>query len=226
MPVLENLRHGAHVESADGKDVGRLHSVVVDPRDNEVTHIIVNAGPHFPEPGFGAPELINVPIEQMEDAGEEKVVLRCSREEFRKLPSWVERDFTPAPSSEAGAAQEKAERTDQVHRLWNTGVALAASFASLLTGIAVPAEKVRKASFERQILNDAPVWRLEPHTHIGDVERVLVDEETDEIKELVIRRGAFFGEDVVLPMAYVTEIQDGVVHVQLTDEELRGLQTY
>jgi sporulation protein YlmC with PRC-barrel domain len=226
MPYLENLRHGAHVESADGKDVGRLHSVVVDPRDNEVTHIIVNAGPHFPEPGFGAPELINVPIDQMEDAGEEKVVLRSSREEFRKLPQWVERDFTLAPSSEAGAAQEEAERTDQVHRLWNTGVALAASFANLLTGIAVPAEKVRKASFEREILNDAPVWRVEPHTHIGDVERVLVDEETDEIKELVIRRGALFGEDVVLPMEYVTEIQDGVVHVQLTDEELRGLQTY
>jgi hypothetical protein len=85
---------------------------------------------------------------------------------------------------------------------------------------------VRKASFEREILNDAPVWRLEPHTHVGDIERVLVDEETDEIKELVIRRGAFFGEDVVLPMDFVTEIQDGVVHVQLTDEELHGLQTY
>jgi len=221
MPFLENLRHGAHVESADGKDVGRLHSVVVDPRDNEVTHIIVNAGPHFPEPGFGAPELINVPIEQMEDAGEDNVVLRCSRDEFRKLPQWVERDFTPAAPT---GPEEK--RPDYAHRLWNTGVALAASFASLLTGIAVPAEKVRKASFEREILNDAPVWRVEPHTHVGDVERVLVDEETDEIKELVIKRGALFGEDVVLPMDFVTEIQDGVVHVQLTDEELHGLQTY
>ena len=221
MPFLENLRHGAHVESADGKDVGRLHSVVVDPRDNEVTHIIVNAGPHFPEPGFGAPELINVPIEQMEDAGEEKVVLRSSRDEFRKLPQWVERDFTPAVAKEP-----EGKRPNYAHQLWDTGAALAASFASLLTGIAVPAEMVKKASFEREILNDAPVWRLEPHTHVGDIERVLVDEDTDEIKELVIRRGAFFGEDVVLPMEYVTEIQDGVVHVQLTDEELRGLQTY
>jgi len=221
MPFLENLRHGVHVESAEGKDVGRLHSVVVDPRDNEVTHIVVNAGPHFPEPGFGAPELINVPVEQMQDAGEEKVVLRCSRDEFRKLPRWVERDFTPAAPQ-----RPEAERPDYVHRLWNTGVALAASFASLLTGIAVPAETVRKASFEREILNDAPVWRLEPHTHIGDVERVLVDEDTDEIKDLVIRRGVLFHEDVVLPIDYVTEIQDGVVHVQLTDEEVRGLQGY
>jgi sporulation protein YlmC with PRC-barrel domain len=217
---LDNLHHGAHVESKDGKDLGRLHSVVVDPRDNEVTHIVVNAGPHFPEPGFGAPELINVPIDQMDDAGEHKVVLRVTREDFRKMPQYVERDFTPA------RALPREEHTDPAHFLWNTGVALAASLSRILTGIALPAETVRKASFEREILNDAPVWRLQPHTHIGDVERVLVDEDTDEIKELVIRRGAVFHEDVVLPIGYVTEILDGVVHVQLTDSELRGLQAY
>ncbi len=221
MPVLENLRHGAHVESAEGKAIGRLHSVVIDPRDNDVTHIVVNAGPHFPEPGFGAPELINVPIELMEDAGEDKVILRCDRDSFRKLPRYVDREFTPVRRR-----PQEAERTDAAHLLWNTGVALAASFGSLLTGIAVPAETVRKASFEREILNDAPVWRLEPHTHIGDVERVLVDEETDEIKELVIRRGVVFHEDVVLPMEYVTEIQDGLVHVQISDEQLRALQAF
>jgi len=217
---LDNLHHGAHVESKEGKDLGRLHSVVIDPRDNEVTHIVVNTGPHFPEPGFGAPELINVPIDQMHDAGEAKVVLRATRDEFRKLPQYVERDFTPA------RAAAQAEPTDPAHFLWNTGVALAASLARILTGIALPAETVRKASFEREILNDAPVWRLQPHTHIGDVERVLVDEDTDEIKELVIRRGVVFHEDVVLPIGYVTEILDGVVHVQLTDGELRGLQAY
>jgi sporulation protein YlmC with PRC-barrel domain len=217
---LDNLHHGAHVESKEGRGLGRLHSVVIDPRDNEVTHIVVNTGPRFPEPGFGAPELITVPIEQMEDAGEDKVVLRATRDEFRKLPQYVERDFTPA------RAAPQLEHTDPAHFLWNTGVALAASLSRILTGIALPVETVRKASFEREILNDAPVWRLQPHTHIGDVERVLVDEDTDEIKELVIRRGAVFHEDVVLPIGYVTEILDGVVHVQLTDAELRGLQGY
>src|SRR3972149_10598516 len=112
MPFLENLRHGAHVESAEGKDLGRLHSIVVDPRDNEVTHIVVNAGPHFPEPGFGAPELINVPIDEMADAGEDKVVLRCSREEFRKLPAYVDKEFTPA----SDRAPEGAPG-DSVHRV-------------------------------------------------------------------------------------------------------------
>ena len=221
MPLLENLHHGAHVESAEGKGVGRLHSVVIDPRDNEVTAIVVNTGPHFPEPGFGAPDLRNVPINLVEDAGDEKVILRCSREEFGGLPAHVETDFAPASTPSAEPA-----KGDPAHRLWNIGMALAASFANSATGIAMPAETVRKASFGREILNDAPVWRVEPHSHIGDVERVLVDEDTDEIRDLVIRRGVLFHENVVLPMDYVTEILDGVIHVQISDDQLRGLQAY
>jgi sporulation protein YlmC with PRC-barrel domain len=222
--LLDNLHHGAHVESNEGKDVGRLHSIVIDPADNEVTHIVVNIGPHFPEPGFGAPELISVPIDQMEDAGEDKVVLRATDAEFQQFPEYVEHDFTPAPAPVERA--EPAEHTGPAQFLWNTGAAIVASLTGITTGIAVPAETVRKASFERTILNDAPVWRSEPHTHVGDVERVLVDEETDEIRDLVIRRGGLFHHDVVLPVHFVTEILDGVVHVQLTDEELGSLQAY
>lgn len=217
--LLDNLHHGARVVSADGKEVGKLHAVVLDPRDNEVTHLVVNTGPHFPEPGFGAPELIDVPIKEMADAREEKVLLKCTRDQFRKLPSYAERRFT-TPITLGG------EKAAPGHTLWNVGIAVAASLSNLLTGIGVPAERFRKASFERHILHDAPVWRLEPHSHIGDVDRVLVDEETDEIEALVIRRGVLFHEDVVLPIEHVTEMLDGVIHVRITDAEIDALEPF
>lgn len=217
--LLDNLRHGARVVSADGKEVGKLHAVVLDPRDNEVTHVVVNAGPHFPEPGFGAPELIDVPIDEVADAWEEKVELKCTHEQFHNLPSYAERRFTE-PIAPGG------EKPMPGHTLWNVGLAVSSSLSSLLTGIAVPAERFRKASFERHILHAAPVWRIEPHTHIGDVDRVLVDEETDEIEALVIQRGVLFHEDVVLPFEYVTEVLDGLVHVRITDEEIEGLEPF
>ena len=218
--VLDNLRHGAEVITTDNHEVGRLHAVVVDPRDNEVTHIVVNTGPHFPQPGFGAPNLVTVPIEEMADAREKKVILRCTRRRFQEMPPYVERGFAPPPP-----AWREPEGAPRENVLWSVGAALSASLAGL-TGIAVPRETFRKARFERHIMNDAPVWRSEPHTHIGDVERVLIDEASDEIEALVIRRGAFFGEDVILPVDYVTEVLDGVVHVHISDEELNRLEVF
>ena len=106
MPLLENLHHGAHVESSDGKDVGRLHSIVIDPRDNEVTHIVVNAGPHFPEPGFGSPELREVPIDVVKDAGDEKVILGCTRDEFGRL--CVATAVQPQPTFESNPCRQEA----------------------------------------------------------------------------------------------------------------------
>ncbi len=218
---IENLHHGAAVVSAEGKELGKLHAVVLDPRDNEITHIVVNAGPHFPEPGFGSPRLISVDIGQVQDAGEQEVVLKTGAEQFQKMPDYLEQEFFPAP-----AAETPAEPGGPVQAFWNAGLAIASSLSTLFTGIAVPAEHFRRARFERHILNDAPVWRPEPHTHIGDVERVLANEDTDEIAALVIRRGVLFGEDVVLPIGYVTEIQDGLIHVRISDDELRTLEPF
>ena len=195
--LLDNLHPGAPVIAADNRHVGRLHAVVVDPRDNEVTHIVVNAGPHFPEPGFGAPRLVDVPVAEMADASEERVLLKCTRDAFARLPEYAERSFTIPPA----AAEPSRE-------------------------IAVPLETFRRASFERHIMNGAPVWRTDPHAHMGNVDRVLVNEENDEIEALVIRRGVLFPEDVILPVEYVTEILDGVVHVRISDQDLLRLERF
>ncbi len=226
--ILDNLRHDAPVVSSDGAEVGKLHAVVIDPRDDEVTHIVVNAGPHFPSPGFGAPKLVSVPIGQMEGAEEQDVVLRCSEQEFAAMPSYVERDFLPPPEEEAAEAapEEESEGFLPIRRLWDAATALAASFGQQLVGIPVPRETFQVARFERQIVYESPVWRVEPHEQIGEVERVLVNHETDEIEALVVRRGGLFSEDVVLPIEYVTEILDGMIRVELSDEQVAGLARF
>jgi uncharacterized protein YrrD len=218
---LDNLRPGADVISSDKKELGKLHAIVMDPRDNRVTHIVVNTGRHFPQPGFGAPNLVTVPVDQMTDAREEKVVLKCTKRKFSQMPPYVERRYAPPPPSKS----ERLPHEGATHLLWEVGVALAAALASP-TRIGVPTESFRKAEFERQILHDAPVWRLEPQSHIGDVDRVLVNEETDEIVALVIRRGVLFHHDVVLPIHYVTEVLDGFIHVRISDEELERLEAF
>ena len=223
--IIDNLRHDANVISSDGAEVGKLHAVVVDPRNDEVTHIVVNAGPHFPSPGFGAPKLVSVPIDQMVGAEEDDVVLACSSGDFEAMTSYVERDFLPPPEDEsAEAAPDQGFRP--IRMVWDAATALAASFGQQLVGIPVPRETFQVAQFERQIVYDSPVWRVKPHEQIGDVERVLVDHDTDEIEALVIRRGHLFSDDVVLPIDYVTEILDGMIRVELSDDQVASLQKF
>jgi len=219
--LLDVVRHGAKVWSSEGKEVGEVYAVVLDPTNNEVSAIAVSAGPHFPAPGFGAPNLKYVRIEEMVDAQEDGVLLTCSKQEFEQLPSYVERSFVWTPDQLRPAGHERREDL-----VWNATAATLAGLKPGRWGIAIPFETFRKAEFERHILNDAPVWRQDPHEKIGEVERVLVDEVNDDIEALVIRPGFFFEDDVILPIQFVTELWDGVVRVQLTDEEIAQLEKF
>ncbi len=218
--VVENLRHSAPVHTSDGHDVGKLHAIIVDPRENKVTHIAVNRGPFFPEPGFGDPKIISVDLSDLRDAGEDRVDLNVDKAAFEALPLYAHNHFLEVPDEEKAPPETRGRPT-----LWSTGAAIAASLSGF-TGIAVPAEHFRKAPFERHIMNDAPVWRIEPNTHIGDVERILVNDATGEIEALVIKRGVIFHSESVLPVRYVRDICDGVVRVQLSSADLKALETF
>jgi uncharacterized protein YrrD len=222
--MLDQLRHGAPVYGSDGERLGKLHAIVVDPRDNEVTHIAVNAGPHFPEPGFGDPKIVSVDIERLRDATDGRVDLDVAKAEFADLPLYEHTHFFTVP--DAPPPPEPPQEGGLPTKLWNAGVAIAASLSTLGSGLAIPAEHFAKASFERHILNDSPVWRIEPHEELGEVEQVIVDEETDELVGFVMREGGVFREQVVLPIGLVTEIRDGVIRIHASDEELAGLETY
>jgi hypothetical protein len=92
--------------------------------------------------------------------------------------------------------------------------------------IPVPWEDRHRENFEREIPRDSHVWRVEPHIHIGEVDRVLTDEVTENVKAVVIRRGHLFGHDVILPIEYVVDVQDNVIHVQMTDAEIESLEKF
>ena len=204
MALLDDLRPGATVISSDGKKVGRLHAVVIDSRDDEVTHVVVNTGPFFPEPAFGVPKLVSLPIEEMADARGKKVILKCTKKKLSLAPVYAEWSFTQpmAPGT---------WRMEAMVGAWR---------------IPVPTEIIHKRQFEREIMRGAYVWRVEPNTEIGDVDRVLVDERTGRVEGLVIRRGHLFGREVILPIVKVVDFVGDVVHVDITDEELQALEEF
>jgi sporulation protein YlmC with PRC-barrel domain len=220
MAKLEDLRHDADVHSSDGKRVGNVYAIVLAPGSNEVTHVAVDTGPHFPEPGFGDPKVLVIEIDHVQSATGKGVELDLTRDEFAKQPVYEHTHFFRVLD------EEQPPEESLGGRVWNAGIAIAKSLVTLGSGIAVPAEHLSSAVYERSILNDAPVWRQEPNVHIGDVERVLVDSETDEVSALVIKGGVFFQHEVVLPIRFVTQVHDGIVDVNLSDAEADSLEKF
>jgi len=221
--TLEDLKHGAEVLTSDGEKAGTVHAIVLAPGENEVTHVGVNVGPHFPEPGFGDPEVKMVEVDHIKSATEDHVELDITEEQLNRMPDFDHSHYFQVPRDELIDDTPTSEKTGGW--LWNTAVAITRSLQSL-GGIAVPAEHINSAKYERSILNDAPVWRTEPNTHIGNVESVLIDEATDDLAGLVIHRGVLFPHEVILPMKFVTEIRDGIIHATLNDQELESLEHY
>jgi uncharacterized protein YrrD len=210
---LEDVREGADVVSADGHRLGKLSRVVVKEASLEITHIVVDPGLlHSGESiwagGWGNPHERVIPVGVLEDEAGDPVHITMTAEEFRDL----------------------SIKYDTVYTKLNPS-AISAILNSMPGGLGpyVSVDHMAKEPDEVDIKEGSPVWRMKPHQKIGEVERVLFNEETLKIQALVIRRGHIFGHEVVLPVRYIVEVVEilqGVVRIAITDEELRSLALY
>lgn len=61
---------------------------------------------------------------------------------------------------------------------------------------------------------------------LGKVARVVVNRELREITHLVVRRGIFFAEQLVIPMAMIGDVHEAGILVTGGDEVLANLRGY
>lgn len=216
---LEDLRIGADVVSGEGHKLGTLSKFVVREDGYRLTHVVVDTGIlRSGEPlwkgGWGLSHDRVVPIAAVSGATSERITLSMSADEFRDHSSDYEEEYFQAmPDVEPG-------RVD---------LGDVARFASSLPGEPGPwvmLEQRELAPGEVEIPKDAPVWRLNPHQKIGEVERVIIDDGTRDVVGIVIKRGHFFAKEVVLPVSAVVEVVAGIVRADIGDDDLKELPEF
>ncbi|TAK59095.1 MAG: hypothetical protein EPO22_10535 [Dehalococcoidia bacterium] len=205
---LEDLRAGAPVLSRDGDKLGKLSRVVVEKDTLRLTHLVVDVG--------RGDERV-VPLGVLRDAAEDAVRLSMDKGEFDEMSLKYDLQvYQPI-----GDAQRGRLDLSDVSRF-------VASLPGAL-GPGVMTEALAKSPDEVDIVKDSPVWRLNPHQKIGEVEHVIFDERSRKITALVVRRGIVFTHDVLLPARYITEVVEalgGIVRVEIGDADLKQLQEY
>jgi uncharacterized protein YrrD len=217
----QHLRAGAGVYSSDGHKLGELHRAVLNRSDLRVTHVVVDigflrSGRAIWQGGLGLDYDRVVSIDDVVEAGNERVELSLTAEEFKDLPEYTPETYEQ-PKDFSPDEYDLPDMVTQLHHL-------SSIFAST-PGLWLY-ENRRKAAGEVDISEGSPVWRREPHEKLGDVKQLIVDELTGQVKALVIARGFIFKHEVVLPMRHVVEMYDDLLHVDIGDKDLDDLKAY
>jgi sporulation protein YlmC with PRC-barrel domain len=216
---LEDLRIGANVISSDGHKLGTLSKFVVREAALKLTHVVVDTGIlRSGEPlwkgGWGLSHDRIVPLAALAGAASDRIDLTMTADAFREHSlDYEEEYFAAMPDLDPGG-------------LDLGDVARIASSIPGEPGPWIMLERRALAPGETEIPKDAPVWRLNPHTKIGEVDRVVFDDTNGSVVELVIRRGFLFTKDVALPAQHIVEIIAGIVRVDIDDDTLSALKEF
>lgn len=222
--MLESLHIGVDVYGNDGHRLGTLQRVVIDTQEHRVEAIVVEeglieSGNALAPGGWEKPRGRLVPASLIAASDDRRVSVACDEQSFDKLPLFEQEHALPL-----------AEEATLGHPRFHVGelIRYISSAAGLGGAPYLPPESVTFAESPEdvEIAEETPVWRKQPHEEVGEVERVLLDEATGRVAALVMRRKGLRGQRVWLPISSISDLQDGVVHITLTDDELDALEPY
>ena len=224
--MIEDLRIGAPVQASTGKRLGKLSRVVVDGTSKRVVSLVVDpglveSGNLLAPGGWQRPRERVVPVGQVASATPDLVTLAAAEDAFDQLPLFEHEQFVSVAQAAAdeGGAEKREFEADELLNYAASGFGLGGAYLP-------PAEITHdEPASAGAIAAGTQVWRVEPHERIGEVERVLVDAASQRVSGLVLRRGLLH-HHVVLPIALVSGVEDDVVHVRLSDDELKALAPF
>lgn len=221
--MLDDMHIGAAVVGRDGRRLGTLKRVVVERGTHQVTHIVIDpglveSGNLLAPGGWERPRERVVPLALVTSAGEHQIAVACDEDELRQRPLFEHETYVAAETPAGGRSHFRAG--DLVNYIASAAGVGAAPYEPPIS------IQFNEAAGSSEIAEGTPVWRLEPHEEVGEVDHVLLDGDTRRVTAIVLRRKGLLRQRVVLPIGAVTGIEDGVVHASLDDDALDALAHY
>jgi len=215
------FKRGATVRTADGKKVGTVDRVVMDPRTKEVTSIIVNKGFLFGDDKVVPISLIGT----VEDEAE--VHLREDAGDLDRLPNFTETEFVPSGVEETvdnrGAAYAQPYYYyPPIGVGWYAGVGAPLTYASPEL---MPVKEINIPEGTVALEEGADVITADDE-HVGNVDAVLTEPEADRATHLVVSEGVLFPHRKLVPMQWVDTVLENEIHLAVPAALVDDLPEY
>jgi uncharacterized protein YrrD len=215
------FRENADVVSADDEKVGEIERVVLDPKDDEVTHIVIRQGMLF------ATDKI-LPANLVQTATEERVVLRLDADDLEPLPDFREMHFVPLQEGE----EPEEGYVRPVYWYPPAGAHTWGVTAGATLGVGAPTIPPFVLEEQEHVPDDTVSLRQgatvvsSDGEKVGSVESVLTDPEEHRATHLVIARGLLFQQEKLVPTSWIDTVTEEEVHLTVSSETLKDLPNY
>ena len=228
---------GTKVVTSDGKDVGKIDRLVVDPRSDRMQEFVVRKG-------FFVEHDVIIPIGEVEDHvgnDDEAIHLRMTADQVKQLPEFVESSYMAAPDGMYpglfGDSVGMAGATGG-GLLWPAPIYEPAAQGSLgRAGLPADAplsdgsgsnpvapgmmgDRLRESRPGNVFLTTGTDVKTRSGDKVGTVDELVVDPERGKVTELIVKKGLFGSKEVRIPTQFIDEIDDDTVYVALDKERL------
>lgn len=201
------LKQDAYVFSADDQDVGHLARVVIDPRSNEVTHIVVRRGVFFTNDKV-------VPISLVASGLEDHVTLREAAQDLQALPDFEQTHYIPVNEEET----TRLPLGQAPSLYWYPPVGM-----PLPTYVTEKTENIPQGTIA--LKEGAKVIAADGES-VGTIEQILTDPLADRVTHFLISQGVLFQERKLIPATWVKEVNEDEVRLAVGKQTLDELQHY
>lgn len=215
------FKYGTKVFTSDGKRVGTLDRIVIDPNTQELTHLIVQKGFLFTQDKV-------IPMGMVSKATEDEVTLRKNGDELEEFPDFIESQFVSAGGDnippDSPASKQRVHTIfwyPPIKRMSGAGYLIdpgPVSQFKLVETINIPKETVALVEGADVISSDGE--------HVGDIEKVFLDPEQNTVTHFLISAGLFLKEKKLIPTLWLTKVLNDEVHLSVDSKLINRLPEY
>ena len=205
---------GTDLFTAAGEKIGTISRIVIDVKSRDVTDLVVDRG-------LASGEEKVIPVSLVDLEHQERLMLRETNQTVDDFPNYENSYYVPSDDSAAPYENVRAS-------YWYPPVEF---------GTAVP----------RNVPADVPDRPIEPRTsipegraaisegakvvgaddhHIGDVEQVIMNADSNTVTHFVIGKGFLLKEHKLVPASWVSEVDDEKIHLSVDSRLFDRLPDY
>jgi uncharacterized protein YrrD len=210
------IKHGASVYSKDEKEAGRVERVVIDPRNNKITHLVVGKSLIFNDSRI-------IPIQMIASSEEDRILLRTDKDSLDELPYFEETHFIP-PVKGNDADQQPGVYAPPLYWYPPTGMTAVGYPGSF--GYPYPTQSDNNLPNELVALKDGAKVTDIAGEDVGEVEKAIAEGEGDLVTHFVVGWGLLQRNRKLVPIHWVDSVSEDQVRLAVHKREIEPLPEY